>query len=183
MTIVYLVAAILGWPLVLFFLFAGGDDGGGDGDFDLDADADADGIGSLAGDLLSIRGIAFFLAFFGATGLVLGWLDANGLIRLLAAIGLGVFAWWLNRTLVRYLKTSSVATEMSDRLLVGLPARVTVPIDEGRKGKIVVDVQGQILTLVARPFRSGTFANDSDVVIVEIDRGIALVASLDELNR
>jgi membrane protein implicated in regulation of membrane protease activity len=181
MTIVYLVAAILGWPLVLFFLFAGGDDGGGDGDFDIDADVG--GLGELAGDLLSIRGIAFFLAFFGATGLVLGWLDAGGLVRLLAAIGLGVFAWWLNRTLVRYLKTSSVSTDLSDQRLVGMPAKVTIPIDTDRKGKIVVDVEGQILTLVARPFRSGAFPGGTDVVIVEVDRGVALVASLEELNR
>ena len=183
MTIVYLVAAILGWPLVLFFLFFGGDDGGGDGDFDLDVDVEAGGLGELAGDLLSIRGIAFFLAFFGGTGLVLGWLGANGLVRLLAAIGLGVFACWLNRTLVRYLKASSVSTDLSDRRLVGMPARVTVPIDSEHKGKVVVDVEGQVLTLVARPFRSGAFPGGTDVVIVEVEGGVALMASLEELNR
>ena len=91
MFVVYLVAAILGWPLVLFFVLFAGDDGGAEVDADLDVDADigGDGAASLAGDLLSVRSMAFFLAFFGLTGLVLGWLDVNAVIVLVAAMALG----------------------------------------------------------------------------------------------
>lgn len=189
MTAVYLVAAILGWPLVLFFILFAGDDGGGDGSIDLDLDVDGGGeagsgeVTSLAGDLLSIRSLAFFLALFGITGLVLGWLDANGVIILIAALALGFFALWLNVALMRYLRVSSVGTEMSDRILVGCPAKVVLPVAPDRRGRVSVDVQGQVIYLVARPYRDGSFDVGTDVVVIEVDRGAALVASLEELNR
>jgi membrane protein implicated in regulation of membrane protease activity len=190
MTVLYLVAAILGWPLVLFFILFAGDDAGGDGDLDIDIDADVDievgegqGAASLAGDLLSIRSLAFFLALFGATGLVLGWLDANGVVTLVAALALGAFALWINATLMRYIRTSSVTTELSDRVLEGRPARVVLPVAPNRRGRVSIDVQGQVVYLVARPYRDGTFDVGTEVVVVEVDRGAALVASLEELNR
>jgi len=188
MTIAYLVAAILGWPLVLFFILFSGDDGG-DGELDLDIDADVDleaGSGeaaSLAGDLLSIRSVAFFLALFGLTGLVLGWLDVNGFITLVAAVALGGFALWLNVVLMRYLRSSSVGTEVSDRVLEGRPARVVLPVGPDRRGRVSLEVQGQVIYLVARPYRAGTFDVGDQVVVVEVDRGAALVTSLEELNR
>jgi membrane protein implicated in regulation of membrane protease activity len=187
MTVVYLVAAILGWPLVLFFILFAGDDGGGEVDLDIDIDADveigAEPASSLAADLLSIRSLAFFLSFFGITGLVLGWLDVNGVLTLLAAAALGVFALWLNHILMRFIRTSSVSTELSDRVLEGMPGRVVVPVAPGRRGKISLDVQGQIIYLIARPYRGGSFDVGTQVVVVEVDRGAALVASLEELNR
>jgi membrane protein implicated in regulation of membrane protease activity len=186
MTVVYLVTAILGWPLVLFFILFAGDEGG-NGDLDIDADVDLEpgsaAGSSLAADLLSIRSMAFFLALFGITGLVLEWLDVNGVVIFLAALGLGVFALWLNVALMRYLRASSVGTEVSDRVLEGRPARVVLPVGPGRRGRISVDVQGQVIYLVARPYRSGSFEVGAQVVVVEVERGAALVASLEELNR
>ncbi len=187
MTAVYLVAAILGWPLVLFFVLFAGDDGGGDGgDAGIDSDVevgDGDGAASLAGDLLSIRSLAFFLALFGLTGLVLGWMGTNRVVVFAGALLLGLFALWLNVLLMRYLRTSSVGTEISDRILEGRPARVVLPVSEERRGKVSIDVQGQVVFLVARPYRGGSFEVGTQVVIVEVDRGAALVASLEELNR
>jgi len=186
MTAVYLVTAILGWPLVLFFILFSGDDGG-DGDLDFDTDVDATigetPAGSLASDLLSIRSLAFLLALFGLTGLVLTWLDVNGFITLMAALAMGVFALWLNVVLMRYLRTSSVSTEISNRMLEGRPAKVVLPIGPERSGRVSIDVQGQVMYLVSRPYRDGSFDAGDQVVVVEVDRGTALVASLEELNR
>lgn len=185
MTVVYLVTAILGWPLVLFFILFAGDEGG-DGDVDLDVDVDATvgetPAGSLATDLLSIRSLAFLLALFGLTGLVLTWIDVNGIVTFLAALAMGLFALWLNVSLMRFLRRSSVGTEVSDRVLEGRPARVILPIGPDRPGRVSVDVQGQVVYLVSRPYRGGFFDAGDQVVVVEVDRGTALVASLEDLN-
>jgi membrane protein implicated in regulation of membrane protease activity len=187
MTVVYLVSAILGWPLVLFFILFSGEEGGGDGGLDIDADVDVEPgsgeVSSLAGDLLSIRSLAFFLALFGVTGLVLTWLDVHPVLTFAAALGLGSFALWLNVTVMRYLRGSSVGTEVSDRVLEGRPARVVLPVGPDRRGRISLEVQGQVIYLVARPYRAGSFDVGTQVVVVEVDRGAALVASLEELNR
>ena len=101
---------------------------------------------------------------------ILYW-DANG------------FALWLNVVLMRYLRTSSVGTEVSDRVLVGRPARVVLPVGPDRRGRVSLEVQGQVIYLVARPYRAGRFDVGDQVVVVEVDRGAALVTSLEELNR
>ena len=72
---------------------------------------------------------------------------------------------------------------VSDRVLEGRPARVVLPIAPDRRGRISIDVQGQVVYLVARSYRGGSFDVGTQVVVVEVDRGAALVASLEELNR
>ncbi|MCJ7752921.1 MAG: hypothetical protein MUP13_00010, partial [Thermoanaerobaculales bacterium] len=80
MTGVYVFAAIVGWPCLFFCVFFGGEGGDVDADFDIDIDVDADldvsggpggGIAAAVLSLLSFRSLVFFLAFFGATGLIL----------------------------------------------------------------------------------------------------------------
>lgn len=194
MTAVFAFAAIVGWPFLLFFVFFGGEGGEVDADFDVDVDVDADfdSVGGVGGgvaaavlSLLSFRSIVFFLAFFGATGLILDALATNSVITLVVAIALGLFAASLNNRVFRYLKTSSVSTEVSDSMLSGAVGRVTVPISVASKGRITCEVDGQTINLTAVPFdpsEEAEFGVGESVVVVEVGEGTARVSSFRELS-
>ncbi len=185
----YVFAAIVGWAFVAFFVLFGAD---ADADFDVDADADLDldldaeagtGLAALAADFLSFRALVFFAALFGLTGLVLDLLGANGAVTLAAAVAMGVFAVWLNARLIRYVKTSSVSTRLRDADMRGQPGEVVMPVGPGRKGRVAIDVDGQRRYLVATPFgRAGEFAVGDHVVVVEVERGTARIAAMDQLE-
>ena len=194
MTAVFAFAAIVGWPFLLFFVFFGGEDGDVDADFDVDVDVDADfdsaggvgeGVAAAVLSLLSFRSIVFFLAFFGATGLILDALETNSAITLIVAIALGFFAASLNNRVFRYLKTSSVSTEVDDTMLSGAVGRVTVPISVASKGRITCEVDGQTINLTAIPFdpsEESEFGVGESVVVVEVGEGTARVSSFRELS-
>lgn len=196
MTAVYAFAAIVGWPFLLFFVFFGGEGGEVDADvdvdFDVDVDADLEVSGGIGGgiaaavlSLLSFRSIVFFLAFFGATGLILTALSTGSVIALVLAVALGLFAASLNNRVFRYLKTSSVGMDVSDRVLSGAVGRVTIPISVPSKGRITCEVEGQTINLTAVPFdakEQGEFGVGEAVVVVEVHEGTARVSSFRELS-
>ena len=194
MTAVFAFAAIVGWPFLLFFVFFGGEGGDVDADFDVDVDVDADfetvggvggGVASAVLSILSFRSIVFFLAFFGATGLILDALATNSVITLVVAVALGLFAASLNNRVFRYLKASSVSTDVSDSTLSGAVGRVTVPISVASKGRITCEVDGQTINLTAVPFdpaEQSEFGVGESVVVVEVGQGTARVSSFRELS-
>jgi len=192
MTGVYAFAAIVGWPFLLFFVFFGGEGGEVDADFDIDVDADLEAPGGFSGgiaaavlSLLSFRSIVFFLAFFGATGLILTALSTGSVITVVLAVVLGLFAASLNNRVFRYLKSSSVGVEVSDRVLSGAVGRVTVPISVISKGRITCEVEGQTINLTAVPFdahEEGEIGVGESVVVVEVSAGTARVSSFRELS-
>ncbi len=185
----YLFAAVVGWGFVAFFVFVGDTDvgldaGGLDVDIDLDADVDIDdgsGPTATAADFLSFRSLVFFLAFFGLTGLVLRWLGVATIVTVPLAAAEGAFGVWFNTKLMRYLKRSNLDGSLRNRDLSGRPARVVLPIDDGRKGRVALDVGGQQILMVAKPYRSASFAIGDAVVVIEIDKGTALVSSMEEM--
>jgi len=197
MTAVFAFAAIVGWPFLLFFVFFGGEGGDVDADLDVDFDADVEvgdavggaglggGIAAAVLSLLSFRSIVFFLAFFGATGLILTALSTGSVIALVLAVALGLFAASLNNRVFRYLKTSSIGMDVSDRVLSGAVGRVTIPISVPSKGRITCEVEGQTINLTAVPFDAkerGEFEVGETVVVVEVHEGTARVSSFRELS-
>jgi membrane protein implicated in regulation of membrane protease activity len=206
----YLASAIIGWAFVGLFLFGGIDgdvdadlDADLDADFDADFDADVDVDADLDGDiaaagsgfassiaaaglsLLSFRSIMFFLAFFGLTGILLNIIDASFLATLVAAIGVGVFAWVFNSFVFRALKVADVSSTLRKSDLEGALGQVVLPINPGHRGRISIEVGDQHRYLTARPHeRAGqsSFAVGDPVVVVGLDKGTALVTAVDVLE-
>ncbi len=191
---VFVFAAVIGWIFVAVFLFSAGDfdlDLDVEADIDLDMDLDADapaGSGAgleILGALFSFRSIVFFAAFFGLAGLLLLWLDAGTFLAVILAIGIGLFAAFVNVKLMQYLKRTSVNSQLKDTKIAGNAAHVTVPISRTSRGKVSVDVNGQRLYLIASPYNNKhdhEFAVGDTVVIVEVKNGSALVTPMDELD-
>lgn len=200
MLAIYLFALIVGGGLLAFSLVAGTD---GDHDIEVDSGADVDvasefesvagGESVLAGDdwmllqgFFSIRTILYFLAGFGATGalidlltgapslVTLSWALATGLISALAA---AVIYGWLRQT-------GSGEVPNDPEYLVGVTARVLLPVEAGRRGKIIALHQGREVELLARLHGAddADCPRGSEVVIVEVDGETALVTPLPLLS-
>lgn len=170
MTGLYLFAAAAGVPLVVWFLVAGGDEGGSD-----------DGVAGVMFRLLPLSTIAFVLATFGVLGLVLGAAGAGGGVTLVTAALGGVAAGALNSSLFAYLRRSESTTEVDDDQLAGKIGRVVVPLAGDRRGRISVTVGGQQIHLsaLATPDAPAELEVGAAVLVVEVRNGIASVTGLD----
>ena len=196
----YLISAIVGWVFVGVFLF-GGMDTDVDGDFDVDVDADLDtdfdgdldaagsgfasSVAAAGLSLLSFRSIVFFLAFFGLTGIVLDLIDTSGFATLLAAIGVGAFAWVFNSFVFRALKVSEVSSDLRESDLRGALGEVVLPISSSHRGRISISVGDQRRYLTAEPYdaaKHGAFGVGDQVVVVDLERGHARVTGLEALE-
>jgi membrane protein implicated in regulation of membrane protease activity len=181
MTGVYLFAAAAGVPLVLWFVFGGGDDGAGPDD----------GVAGVMFRWLPLSTLAFAAAAFGVCGLAVGASDAGYATTLAAAVVAGVVAGVVNSTVFGYLRRSESTTAVDDADLAGTIGRVVVPVSGDRRGRIAITVGDQQIHLSAQALpparsegRSGPEAGaeldvGASVLVVEVRNGIASVTSLD----
>ncbi len=163
---VYLVTAIVGIGLVLLSLL--GDMGEGDGDIETDA--------AWAG-LFTSRALTFFLAAFGATGLLLNWQGLSALPTAALAAGTGLAAMTIVHLAMRVLRRSDASTApIGDADLSGAIGRVTIPISDGQRGQVACLVQGHEHYLTAESADVGALLHPGQtIVIVEARDGVARV--------
>lgn len=165
MTGLYLFCTVAGVPLLIWFAFMGdGDDGGGDGD-------------GLLG-FLSVATLSFAMAFFGLAGLGFGALGAASVLTFMAAVVIGVLAATMNSRLMRWLHHNSTSSDVADSDLEGTIADVTMPISSEHRGKIVLMKAGAREQMTATPVDGATIDSGEQVVIVRVERGVALVTPL-----
>jgi hypothetical protein len=179
MLTLYLFSLLVGGVLLAISL-AGADQNAGDGGID----------GVEAGDnpvkFLSLRTITYFLFVFGASGSAMSWWwKSAGVLPVLAVsllAGLGIAG--LVAAAFAYLTRTESGLGSPESSFVGLPARVVLPIAVGGMGKVVVHRGDRVYELLARPLDASS--TDSmhwkSVVVVEMSRGTAVVAPLDEPN-
>lgn len=190
MTGVYLFFALVGGVLAAVMTIGGGDiDADADLDLDVDFDADpdldtgdlAEGAGSALSSLLSFRTLVFVSAFFGITGLTLPLVGAGATVTFVLALAVGGLAGFVNDRLIRWLKRSSGDTRITNDALVGAQARVSVPVEGGRRGRVTVDIDGRSIPMVAEAYRDlrESFAQNEDVVVIEVENGVARIAPMD----
>jgi len=202
---VYLISLIVGGFFVVLSIFGGGEsdtdvdvdadvdldfdaDVDADMDFDADADADADadwdsgesdisaGVGLI--DLLSIRALFLFAAFFGLTGILLSWTGTPEPMAALLSIATGLLCGLGGNYLIKKFAYAQVSSNVTTASLTGRTAQVTLPFAAREKGKIAVISKGQRLQLLARPLDDETkeaFQKGEDVVIIRMNGSIAEV--------
>lgn len=128
--------------------------------------------------------MVFFSAFFGAAGLVFDAIGYTPAVTLATAILIGAIAAFANSVLFGLIRSSQPNSQISDRTLEGRPALVVLPMDDSRRGRIRIDLSGQPQYMVARPVGGSEqqFDVGAPVVVVKIEEGTALVASLADLD-
>lgn len=199
---IYLASAIFGGAFLIPMIL-GGLDADSDVDFDTDADLDADfdadvdsdldsdhGVSggldaadAIVGSLLSFRSMVFFASFFGAAGLLFGALGYSLLPTFLTALLLGAIAAGANSVIFGLLKSSEITSQLPAGGFEGRRGSVTVPIEAGRRGRVRVEIGDQPQYLVAESYDGHhSYEAGHPVVVVEVDQGIARVASLIELE-
>lgn len=167
---IYIFFLAVGAPLLLWMVFVGDADAG-DG-FSLEADGD----GSMA--VLPLSAIAAFMATFGGIGLIGDLTGAGFTMTLVLALVLSLGAGYASRQLFRLAGGSGASSTMTAGELEGKIATVSLPITEEYRGKIVLEIIGAREQMTAAPADGSSIAVGEQVVIVRIERGVALVAPL-----
>lgn len=199
---VYFISLIVGGFFVLLSIFGGADhesdfdaDVDVDADFDLDADhdfsvegdhdfgvtagLDADvgaGVGFV--DLLSVRALFLFAAFFGLTGTLL---ELNGTVEPFVAIQavlMGLFAGLGGNYVIKRFAYKEVSSSIGEQDYKGRTAKVVLPFEGDDRGTITLNVKGQRLQLPARSLDLESleaFAPGDEVVVIRLDGRVAEV--------
>lgn len=170
---VYLFLLVVGAGILAFSMFGG----------EADADVDA-GSGSDALKWLSLRGLSYFAFVCGGVGAALTatWHVATEPIIAALAVGAGAAMSWLASTVFGYLRRTESGAREGDEAFVGLSGRITVPFGATGTGKVLVTRADRTFEMLARPFDGATSPPETwrSVIVVEIQRGVALVSPLEE---
>ena len=156
-------------------------------DLDLDAgtelDADLSGIGGHAGgigvvDLLSVRTLFLFAAFFGLTGVLLGMAGtAEPLTGILSATT-GLIVGMGGNYVIKKFAYQSVSSAVTEEHMKGKTGRVILPFGHDDTGKILIEARGKRVQLIAKSLDDNpgeSFAQDEEVVVVRVDGRVAEV--------
>lgn len=151
-------------------------------DFDVDTDVALDqppakrGIpkskrrrfGFGLGVLTSFKFWTMGSCFFGLTGLALGWIQPNwpALIIFLLALAMGVLCGGTLASVLRSLRRRKVDSLVRTEDFAGLMGTVELPFDAQSKGKVSLEVRGNVLRMIALTDDKKAFAPGDKVLIV-----------------
>ncbi len=181
----YWISLVVGGVFVLLSVFGFGDhEADVDADVDLDWEAELDvdaAIGAGPGfvDLLSLRTVFLFTAFFGLCGVLLPLAGVNEVARLLISLTLGGGIGLGGNYVIKRVGYEHVSSEVTASDLRGCAARVVIPFGTTDTGKIALVAKGQRMQLAARAFEEegGEYAAGDEVLVVRMDGTVAEVVS------
>jgi len=154
-----------------------------DHDVDFDADHDVDLSHDLeAGpgfvDLLSVRALFLFAAFFGLTGMLLTWLNTGEPYTAVLAVLTGLVVGLGGNYFIKSVGYAHVSSDVSSNELKGVTGKVLIPFEGGEKGKISLVAKGHRVQLIARSFEEEElepFKPGDEVVVVKMSGSVAEV--------
>ena len=121
--------------------------------------------------------------FFGLSGMIFTVLDTPVVATLITALGLGFVAAAANSGITTFVLGRQQSSHVTLSEVQGMSAEVILPIAEDRRGQVRAQIAGQTEYFTALPFKPDySFEPGEIVVVIEIDEGLAKVASLRELG-
>jgi len=132
---------------------------------------------------VSVRFWVFFLCFFGLTGTAFTLLALAGKwVTLAAAVGAGTLTGFVAAFVIQRLKKGEVGRVVGEEDFKGLEGRVLLPLEPGGRGKVRVEVRGQIVDLIARSEHPQLLERGQRIVVIDFREGQAVVVSAGELG-
>lgn len=129
---------------------------------------------------INMAALTAFLAWFGGTGVVMQQFGFLSAATIGSAAGAGVVgASVVNRFISALLRRETTVEALT---MIGTIGRVTVTIREGGTGEIVFSHGGTRQVAGARSDSGVAIAKGSEVVVTGHEKGIAYVATWDELT-
>ena len=123
--------------------------------------------------------LMLFLLFFGLVGATFYWLYAAKLFSLCVGAGVGIGFGWAGEWIMHRLRDEVTDSALGERGLVGREAQVVLPLAADSPGKIRCNVDRKTVEVRARVVESEeSFAIDDQVLIIDMEEGIALVARI-----
>ncbi len=180
----YIVTAILGGVLIVVSLFGGDHDHSVelDGDLGVEAGIDVAGGHSIDTDFdvwlpfFSLRFWTYLCLAFGATGLLFTLLtDMHAVPVAVVASSVGLLMGFGVSVALRWLQKSQTSSAVSERELLGVEARVLVPLKTGSSGKIRATLKGEMIDLLAITDEGQEIAAGEQVMIVDVENDRARV--------
>ncbi len=153
-------------------------------DLGVDSDSGQHSFGDHGfASLLNVSSVLAFLTWFGGVG----YLARNGLgwpafVSIALAIGGGLVAGWIVLWFVRkVLRSPNDTLDPRDFERVGVLARVTSSIRVDGVGEIVWEQRGTRMVTSARSDSAAAIGRGTEVLILRVERGVAIVAPFDGL--
>jgi hypothetical protein len=126
--------------------------------------------------LWNVSSLLAFLMWFGAAGYAaMNWLNLSALLALVPATLIGLAGSILVSWFLRLVLRGETVMRPADFAMEGTIGRVTVTIPEGGTGEIVFSKNDRRRSEGARSLDGSPIARDEEVVVVDYQRGIALV--------
>lgn len=188
---IYLISLIVGGFFVLLSIFGVGDHES-DHDFHLDADSGVDGEMDLGGveadhdlgfvDLLSIRALFLFAAFFGLSGTLLNAVGSSEPLTAALSVFSGLTVGLGGNYLIKKFAYEQVSSQVTSEDLKGRTAKVILPFGGTNNGKIQLEAGGKRMQLTAKMFEGeseDSLQLNDQVVVVRMDGRIAEVVKPD----
>lgn len=155
---------------------AGFDHGGHTADVIHHGDGGAGHAAHAGLPLWNVSSILAFLMWFGAAGYAaMNWLNAPALLALIPAVLVGAAGSMLVSWFLRLALRGETVMKPADYEMEGTIGRVTVSIPEGGTGEIVFSKNDRRRSEGAQSLDGSPIARDEEVVVVDYQRGIALV--------
>ncbi|MDI7269628.1 MAG: hypothetical protein QME96_16695 [Myxococcota bacterium] len=160
---------------------------GGHGEADAGADGPLDPHVDVGGDFWLLFGSTrfwiFFLTFFGLAGLLFQLAGASDIVALLLSLPLGAGLGLGAAHAFRRLAAGTVSSGLSPDDLIGVEARVLLPIGRGRSGKVRVEAKETILDRAAVTEEEGIMERGDRVLVIGVRDAGLVVARAPEGGR
>lgn len=131
---------------------------------------------------LSIRFWTYFVGGFGILGTVLSLFGIESEpMRLYASLGTGVFLGLVAAYVWRFIQKDQLDASTKEGDFIGAMGTMTVSSRNHEPGKVRVSVRGELIDLIARTTDDQDVSAGEEVVVVEIDGGLARVMKKSEL--
>lgn len=187
MNALYWFALIVGVGMFLVSIgadFLGDMDVHADADTDLHIEADHDvDHGAEGFRILSVRNATYFLFAFGVSGVLLSWMwgGTRSVLTAIVSLLLGFAGGSISSIAFGWVRKTESGAMLDDRSWIGLQGRVTLRLTQGGTGKIEILRHGRQHELLARPFDAEPDRPEewTDVMIIDMQQGVALVAPRD----